>query len=604
MKFAPVRPAFLAAALLAGLWSCQASVPLTASSGGAGAGAVAADGSAADGSIPFAPLSLDAQAAKVKLLLTGEAVSAADMNQIKTQGMAAAVATWQATPSAQQKILGMLSTALQQSSSAAADYEDQGIKIDTGAIGNNSALLVQNLDESMARTVLAADAQGQPFATTAMTTHTFQMTTPMVAYYTFLDATQKSDTGKVTSTVGSANFATTMKAFTAADFSAWRPVSIRVPKMGEATTLPANGNFGSLNELVLQTPRQGFMTTPSFFAVWQTNDANEARVTINQALVVSLGAVFDGTNVSAPLSMAALDMTHAAPNTPCYSCHVNLDPMRQIYRQFYTLHFGAQTDAKQTALPGQFAFAGVSRQMTSPDDFGAALASHPALPLAWAQKVCAWANNTACLPDDPELVRLAKAFAADGSFSKLINGVLSSPLTTYASVTATTKKNGVVFAVDKQDHLCPLLSERLGINDVCGLAPGAQPSGTMATVRTIASILPANGFSRGQAISTQANDPTLFFRSGAENMCAILAAQVVDGTASKNFPSADPTTAIGNMVHQLMGLPAGSGRDTQPIAILTAHFNQAVSGGAKASDAMQSTFVAACLSPSVMGTAM
>lgn len=554
----------------------------------------------ANGNLPFSPLSLDAQVNKVKLLMTSDAVTAADLETAKKSGIAASVAAWQQTPSYQAKILTFLSTALQQSASLAADFEDQGVKIDNNAIGNNSPLLISNLRESMARTVLAADAAGQPFST-SMTTHTFQMTTPMVAYYAFLDATQVDDNGKTTSTVGDANFKAVMAAFNANDFASWRAVTIRTPNAGEATTSAAATNFGSLTEMVLKTPRQGFMTTPSFFAVWQTNDANLARVTMNQALIVALGAVFDGTNVSQPLSTAALDTKHAAPGTACYGCHINLDPMRQIYRQFYSIHFGAQTNATQTAMQGQFAWGGVSKATSTPDDFGNILASHPAMPMAWAQKVCTWANNAPCVTDDPELVRLASAFAADGSFSKLVAGVMSSPLTTYASVTKTTQQSGVTFSVDKQDHLCPLLSQRLGIADVCGLAPGASPTGPMATVQLIANILPANSFSRGQVAPPQANDPTLFFRSGAENVCAALAAQVVDGAVNKSFPSTDVTTATANMVHVLMGIPAGSGRDTQVIAILTEHYQKAVATGASAANAMQSTFVAACLSPSVMG---
>ena len=52
------------------------------------------------------------------------------------------------------------------------------------------------------------------------------------------------------------------------------------------------------------------------------------------------------------------------------------------------------------------------------------------------------------------------------------------------------------------------------------------------------------------------------------------------------------------MAHGLMGLD--SSRDTQPISILASHYASATSAGHTPTDALKSTFTAACLSPWVV----
>jgi hypothetical protein len=217
------------------------------------------------------------------------------------------------------------------------------------------------------------------------------------------------------------------------------------------------------------------------------------------------------------------------------------------------------------------------------------------LAAAWVQKLCTYANDSLCAPTDPEFQRIANNFAKSQSLTQLVQDLFSSPIVTYASSTLTAQTLGQSVSVTKTDHLCPLFATRLGLTDPCGQAPTASPSGAAQTLQLIASILPANSYSRGQVPPVFANTPTLFFRAGMENVCAILASEVVDANAS--FSSSDPNTAVGNIVHTLMGVP--SAEDQEPISILLAHFNSATAAGLAASDAMQSTFVAGCLSPGV-----
>ena len=49
------------------------------------------------------------------------------------------------------------------------------------------------------------------------------------------------------------------------------------------------------------------------------------------------------------------------------------------------------------AQKGLFAFQGVDQAgELRIDDFAATLAAHPAVPAAWAQKLCYWVNSAAC----------------------------------------------------------------------------------------------------------------------------------------------------------------------------------------------------------------
>jgi hypothetical protein len=553
-------------------------------------------GDPSDGdTVPFAALAPRAYVTKVKTLLTGlpptdDEVAAVEKDPGALKGL---VALWQSAPEYTPKMIKFLGNAFQQTQVAATDFVDQGVLIDARTLGAAPAsMLLANLQESIARTALAADASKQPFLST-MSTTTFMLTPPLATYYAVLDTANlaDADTPKNLNTLAAA-----IRNFTAADYANWRAVTIRQPNAGEATTTPAAA--GAATTLVLNVPRQGFFSSPSFFAAYQTNTSNLARVTLNQTLIVGLNRAIDGTDATQPLSKAAVDTQHAQPGTACYNCHIELDPMKQFFRQAYTLHFSAQKDPNMTGLPGMFASGGVSTAGANIFDLGKALASHPDAPKAWVQKLCTYANDAPCSTSDPAFLAIVDQFAKDSSWANLVQTLFSSPLVTYASATQTATKLGQSFPVSKADHLCPTLSNRLKINDVCGFAPGAAPTGGMKTVQTIAAILPANGYSRGNVKPVLANDPTLFFRAGMENVCAVLSAQVVDAAGS-SYTSTAPDTTVPALVHNLMGL--GAGADAEPIQILTDHFKAAVASGAAASDAMKSTFMAACMSPSVVG---
>ncbi|MFL5305123.1 MAG: DUF1585 domain-containing protein [Polyangia bacterium] len=645
----------------------------------------------AGGAEPFQPDPPAVYVAKVKNLLVGlpptddeVAAVAADAGQLP--GL---IQGWMALPQYTHKMTRFFELAFQQTQVSTADYADQAGGQQISLNATTTPLLMQNLQESFARTVLQLVAEGKPLSD-AMSTQTFMMTTALKELYAFLDVWQVDDNGKVTDrfkaanpslqiTIGAASGAIPVadtlnpaspsymhwydpdvatanpnvagcqvdpmvypvRALTlhwlllgsldnrkladgstcpqvsgtaaaaqlsAADFSDWTMVTVRTPATGEATTafydLPS---LRTATTLSLSVPRVGFFSTPAFFANWQTNTSNQMRVTMNQALIVALGTAVDGGDSTAtPAPVPGLDTTHAQ-EPACLVCHRTLDPLRSIFSATYSWSYHNQLDATWKSQPGLFVFRGVTQPVSSVADLGAALAQHPLLPQAWVQKLCTYATSAACAADDPEFQRLVAAFQASGlSWNTLVTELFASPLVTNAAPT-----NGAVaaVAVSRRDHLCAALNARLGFADLCALnAPSKKQ--LSQPVAQIASGLPSDGYGRGATMPVLPNAPTLFYRAGAENICASVAAQVIDVPASKQvagvktWSSTDPDGAIAEFVSLVMALTSGDPRAAQATSILQAHFAAARQQGASATAALQSTFVAACLAPSASAIGM
>jgi hypothetical protein len=388
---------------------------------------------------------------------------------------------------------------------------------------------------------------------------------------------------------------------TNADYTTWKWVTIRAPQTGEATTrfydLPT---LRTASELVLNVPRVGFFTTPSFLAQWSTNQSNQARVTVNQTMIVGLGAPIDTSTAMQATSLAALDSVHAPADSTCFACHQSLDPMRQYFRQAYTLNFSAQTATAQTSLPGQFAFQGVTASGTSIFDLGSQLAGHPAFAAAWVQKLCTYATSAPCDDSDPEFLRLVSVFIQSNySWNALVQALFSSPIVTYLQDTQTADTMGETYPIARQQHLCTTLSNRLGITDVCGLDANHKVANGLKVVQTIAASWPSDQYSRGNPTAVLANSPSLFMRTGMENICSALATYLVDNATTGQYQSTNVPTALQGFTTGLMGLTSDRAPEVQ--AVLQSHFDAARQGGATASAALKSTFVLACLSPYVIG---
>jgi hypothetical protein len=643
----------------------------------------------------FEPVAPAVYVGKVKNLLVGLPPTDAEVTAVTADptALGGLISGWMQLPQYTQKMQRFFELAFQQTQVTANDFSDQAYPKRLIINSATTPLLLQNLEQSFARTMLALIADEEPL-TVGMTTHKLMMTTALKETYAFLDQWQVDDAGKVTDrfkqansglkiTVGtaqgpipiadtldptSANYmhwydpdaatedssiagcasdpivypasaitlhwllygsldgrkaadgtscpqsggTATAPQVTAADFSDWTMVTIREPKSGEATTpfydLPS---LRTATELVLSIPRVGFFSTPAFFANWQTNTSNQMRVTMNQTLIVALGAQVDRVDTTAAPQNPppGLDAVHAS-DPACLGCHQTLDPLRSIFSATYSWNYHNQVDSTLAAQKGMFLFRGVAQPLSTMDDLGTTLAQHPLLPEAWAQKLCAYATSAACASDDPEFQRVVGVFKSSGlSWNALVSELFASPLVTNAAATATATAGGEVVAVARRDHLCAALDARLGFADVCGLEAVTNKQKN-ATIAQIASGLPSDGYGRGAVMPVLPNAPTLFYRAGAENICAGIAAQVIDGSASsqaagvKSWSSTAPDAAIADFVGIVMGLVPSDPRSAPATTLLKGHFTAAMQQGASAADALKSTFVTACLAPSAVSIGM
>lgn len=384
------------------------------------------------------------------------------------------------------------------------------------------------------------------------------------------------------------------------DFTTWKWVTIRRPNAGEPTTRFYDlATIKNGNELVLDTQRVGFLSTVAFFANWRTNDSNLARVSTNQTLIVALGRSFDASNNVVPVSESGLDEEHANPTTECYGCHRTLDPMRQFFRKNYSLNYHEQSDPAQQSVTATFAVDGVSANGSTIADMARMLAEHPRYPVAWVQKLCYYANSAPCSEDDEELIRVASAFKSSGfNFKTLVRELFSSPLVTEAKRVKTFNDRDAVTSIARYDHLCGALALRLNY-DVCNIDTKSK---------NLSLNMPSDGYSRGSEVPTLNSDTSLFFRAGTENLCRQAADRVVDnGGATGRYTSTTSGSrdlAMAAFVSDVMGLASADPRAAGLLQILKEHYAAVVAGGGTASNALKSTFVLACSSPTAVAVGL
>ena len=391
--------------------------------------------------------------------------------------------------------------------------------------------------------------------------------------------------------------------FTDPYWNDWRMVRIRPPKADEDPSfyfdLPAFRSEAAEKELVLNVPRVGFMTTPAFFANWPTNLSNLARVSINQALIVGLGYSLADTNAIVPVSETGNpDAQHSQPGTTCYACHQTLDPMRNFFRQDFSVTYHRQT----LTLPpeqqnAQFIVDGKRADGRGVRDLAAAMAAEPRFATAWTQKLCQYANSASCLDEDPELIRVANAFRnSNHDFKTLVRELFSSPLVTQATPTKTFAELGAAVTIARRDHFCAALQNRLGLLDVCNLG-----SIFPTLLQNLSFGIPGAGYSRGASTPLLPREPDLFFSSAVEGLCAQVAARAVDpamcSPGQRCFSSAEGQRAIGDLVRVVMALPSIDSRFADVQQILTEHYDEATASGYGPTEALRSTFVIACSSP-------
>ena len=437
------------------------------------------------------------------------------------------------------------------------------------------------------------------------------------------------------------------------DVADWRWVTIATKASSDAYVQPYDlPTLRNLTTVKLAMPRVGFYTTPAFLALWNTNDSNQHRVTMNQTLLAALGQSFTSDNNLTPLSEVGLASSHTTTSGECYGCHKSLDPMRMFFGNQYDFNdrndfvanpfSGSQPNPRPAApLQAGFAFGDVNwaapstgsttadlapllLQVTDQDttDAGGPL---PLFALSVAQQLCFWGNSNACSPSDPAFRGVVADFVSSNyNFPSLVKELFSSALMTGAAATATYPADSsgnatVPISISRQAHLCAALSNRMGVSDVCALQ-AAVPTSAQSTTLTIAGSVAADAFSRGSQTPVTPAYPDLFYRAGTEELCENVAKLVVDATGgpytSSSTSCKDGDGLMTKFVEQVMGLNPSDTLHDGALGILETHcaataavkttttgggFGGGTTSTSAQTNSVRSTFVLACESPSSLG---
>lgn len=592
--------------------------------------------------VPFEPLGAESYLAKVKLLLTGGAVTDDDLARMRAdpQALTTLVEAWEATPAFQSKMADFFRIALQQKLIGTLNFQLDTVE------GVHRAQLNANAEESFLRSAWDLVQSRQPF-TRVLTTRRVAVTTGLLVALAYADNTATAlraagnrhtlyrappagtppapwslayqvqtkswllpqlaegcpqltlngpdvydmmmglvrcpqPIGNVTLSTGTV--------LGDADFSDWHFVETLASSAEHPPTPFYDVEaLRSASTVYLSTPRIGFFTTPAFLGNWDTNDGNKFRVTLSQTMITALGEPFSAADPTKPISVDGLDAAHANPDSSCFGCHQFLDPMRG----YFSGKFATNYQASPTVLMYRpsLSFHGVTLDGGDLSSFAQALAGHPLFASAWVQKLCYYANSESCEASDPEVQRVAQVFADSGyDFLTLVKELFTSPLITGAAKTQSYTNQDLLVSITRRQHFCQLIDQRLGTKDTCKNAG------------SVVGLIPQDEFARGASVPVQPAITGLFHFAAAEKLCSTIATKLV-GTTARFNPNTS-ATAVNDLVQLLMGLPPTHSRSLTANQQLTRHFNDARALGATATEAMRDTFTVACMSPDVMGVGL
>ena len=385
------------------------------------------------------------------------------------------------------------------------------------------------------------------------------------------------------------------------DFEDWRLVTFVYDRGHAAEDMIPFYDLPRLRaaeEIPTRLPRVGYFTTNAFFENWLTNVDNQFRVAVNQSMLAGLQMEFVSSEPTDPLSTDAIDQEHAA-TAECYGCHRQIDPMRVYFSKSFNLNyqrpFGDEEDAPilRGLRPG-FAFRGVQREGGDLRRFGRLIAEHPRFAAAWVQKLCSYANSARCNETDPVFQGIVRRFRNRGfDFKTMMVELYASPLVSGRAELDDESNTARRISITRRDHLCSLLSERTGRANLCAVR----------RIRSIIGLIPNDDFARGAVEATMPARPSPIYLAAAESVCNAVARTVVTANGNR-YRTNRPGQAIDRIVNELMALSGEPARAARAHDILTDHFDQAVAGGADRLTALRSTFAIACVSPDVMGVGL
>src|SRR3954447_13665011 len=151
----------------------------------------------ADAGFTFQPDPPTVYVAKVKNILVGLPATDDEIARVSADpsALGSLVDGWMAMPEYQAKMMVFFELAFQQTQITAADFTDM-IPPNGLGVGQEIPLLLQNLRESFARTVLSLVAANRPISD-AFSTRQLMMTPALMELYAFLDTRHVDDDAKI-----------------------------------------------------------------------------------------------------------------------------------------------------------------------------------------------------------------------------------------------------------------------------------------------------------------------------------------------------------------------------------------------------------------------
>ncbi len=149
---------------------------------------------AADAAPPFQPDPPVVYVAKVKNLLLGLPPTDQEVKLVEADPaqLKSLIGIWMGQPQYATKMMRFFQLAFQQTQITIQDFTDQAFPQQIVGNGSTEPLLLQNAQESFARTALELVSEGKPLTDT-MSTQRFMMTPALMELYAFLDAWQVDD---------------------------------------------------------------------------------------------------------------------------------------------------------------------------------------------------------------------------------------------------------------------------------------------------------------------------------------------------------------------------------------------------------------------------
>ncbi len=497
----------------------------------------------------------------VKTLMLGSAVTAEEYSALTAGGAfdqteyELLLDKWMSDAAFQQKLMRMLRLLLQQNE---IPIENTNYYRQNGGLGYapdapvDTSRAKANLDLMFVRTALRIINDDDDFRE-IITTREWEVTTMALA------AMARADRGDIWEN-NKEFWLRSMPGVVDSDYDDWRTVTmvqsdsmaayeLSESFIGSMRSIPEGGEFHSL------APRVGFFNSPAFIFGWQTNTSNQFRLPTNQALIVATAKSFEAGDVTPVNHREGIAAEHALPGTDCYSCHERMDPMRNIYMKYYK---DRDTRARENIGDDKpdFAFHGLSQQISTMDEFAQTLATHQDFAFAWAAKVCQYFTSVECDQRYPVHVQeLADAFVASGySFKTLLMGLFRSPLVLYG----VTDNSTMLISVMRRDHYCFAMDKRL--EDIRGLRniDNSQKlcENTRYLPKQMMALIPNDTYSRGRISLLQPALLDPFYLKSIEALCAEQDWRLIGNTSNgRTFNRDQVEQTLDDFTQHILGVP-------------------------------------------------